>query len=157
MLAVRGMDIILSKTVVKLWVVFIKGSYMKFLTFLFLILVSNIANSGCLDNLTSSGVIVSKIKGFYINRDNQADQQRHNVILDKATCTASQSGDVALAPVTKEYYYLSFRSADKTLWASLLSAQARDTLVEFRISNPIENSNVNAIAYVITPAYARAQ
>lgn len=130
---------------------------MKFFTFMVLIQISSVANSRCLDNLTSSAVIVSKIKGFYINRDNQAELQRHNVILDKATCTASQSGEVTLAPVTKEYYYLSFRSADKTLLASLLSAQARDTVVEFRITSPIENSNVNAIAYVITPAYARAQ
>ncbi len=115
------------------------------------------ANAGCLDGLPTSSSVSSKIRGFYINRNFTDESQLHSVILDKATCTATTSGDVTLVSTTRNYYYLNFRSSDKTLYSTLLSAQAKDIVVEFRIGPPIDGSSSNSIAYVITPAGARSQ
>jgi len=122
----------------------------------FSLLISANVNAGCLDDVSSTTTIYSKIKGFYIGKDN-ADSSLHTVILDKKNCSALASGDTELASSTKNHYYLIFRAQDQTLFATLLSAQARDIEVEFRIAAPYSNANANTIAYVISPAKARSQ
>jgi len=114
------------------------------------------SNAGCLDDVTATTTIYSKIRGFYIGKDNSEDSL-HTVILDKASCTALTTGDTTIASSTKNHYYLNFRAKDKTLYSALLSAQARDVEVEFRIESPYSNATANTIAYVITPAHARSQ
>lgn len=110
--------------------------------------------AACLDGVTSSHSIHSKIRGFYMNKS--TDIAVHYVILDKATCVASQTGNVTLGSTTQNYYYLYFDDADKALLSSLLSAQAMDIIVEFRVSGTIKN-DTNGIAYIITPSNARSQ
>jgi hypothetical protein len=117
------------------------------LTFAFL--CTGVANAGCLDGLSGSDFIKSKIRGFYVNPSN--DQY---VILDKSTCSASQ-GNTTLANGTTNYYYLKFDSSNSFLASSLLAAYTTKDLVEFRVGT-IEGS-YNKIAYVIIPADSRSQ
>lgn len=118
---------------------------------------ANFSYAGCFDNLTTTTSAYSKIRGFYINPDNNGDAQVHYVILDKNNCTAASSGDVTVTATTKDYYYLSFKSSDETLYSTLLSAQARDVELEFRLAPPEGTSTSNSIAYVISPARANNQ
>jgi len=130
------------------------------MSFIVLILViCNASVAGCLDDLTTSKTIVSKVRGFYINRDNNDDTlpTGHNVILDKNTCTASSSGDVTLASATKSHYYLRFNSEDKDLYALLLSSQARDVTVSFRMKPDSNPGSVNEIAYILSPSDVNQQ
>lgn len=126
-----------------------------------LILLSAIAAqpafAGCLDNLTTTNTIHSKIRGFFINTNQNGDAQQHNVILDKATCTAASSGDTTLTDLTKNHYYLRFKLGDQALYALLLSAQAQGTVVEFRVKAAATSGSPNQISYVISPAGARSQ
>jgi hypothetical protein len=124
--------------------------------FVSLVLFQGEAVSGCFDGLTTSNSVYSKIRGFYITRESAGDDTFHSVILDKATCTASPSGGITLVGTTLSHYYLKFKSKDKTLYSSLLSAQARDIVVEFRLA-PATIGNANEIAYIITPSGARSQ
>ena len=129
---------------------------MKYLTLLFA-LVANAASAGCLDDLTTSHTIQSKIRGFYMKPETAGDNQIHYVIIDEATCLATSSGDVTLAATTKSHYYLSFSSNDEFIFSTLLSAQVQGIPVEFRIKNADSGVGSNAIAYVISPAGARSQ
>ena len=115
------------------------------------------AISGCLDGLTTSASIHSKIRGFYINTDSAGEDSIHYVILDKATCVASKFGDATLGNTTINHLYLRFTAKDKTLFSSLISAQARDITVEFRMKATTNPGSVNEIAYIVTPSGARNQ
>ncbi|MCW8880545.1 MAG: hypothetical protein OQJ89_02805 [Kangiellaceae bacterium] len=129
----------------------------KFFILVLFITIPKNSFAACLDGVTTSTTVYSKIRGFYINRAFNGENQEHSVILDKASCTAAQSGDVIIASTTKSHYYLSFKESDKALYSLLLSAQAQGIELEFRISNPFSGSNVNSIAYVISPQHARSQ
>ncbi len=122
-----------------------------------LAMLSGGAYAGCLDGLTTTGSITSKIRGFYINPNSSGDDTPQNVILDKATCVASPSGDVTLGSVTLSHYYLRFHSKDKTLYSSLLSAEARDITVTFRLKPTSSPGTVNEIAYILTPSHVDSQ
>ncbi len=115
------------------------------------------SNAGCLDGVTTSTTIYSKIRGFYVNRAHNGENQQHVVILDKASCSAEQSGDVSITNETKSYYYLGFKESDKALYSLLLSAQAQNIELEFRIGQPLPGSGANSIAYIIFPKHARSQ
>ncbi|WP_102796403.1 hypothetical protein [Bowmanella denitrificans] len=127
------------------------------MVFLFLAGFVRFADAGCLDQITASKNIYSKIHGFYIARAHYGAEQVHFVILDKDTCMASAQGDTALAETTKNHYYLSFKESDRALYSLLLSAQAQQIELEFRIAPPFSGSNANSISYVIFPKNARAQ
>lgn len=131
--------------------------YIKLTILISLSILSNASFSGCLDELSTSKSITSKIRGFYIKPDTTDNSTLHYVILDKATCSASSSGDVTLGPTTQAKYYLSFTTSDKTLYASLLSAQARDINVDFRMKPTSTPENSNEIAYIIAPSGANSQ
>lgn len=108
--------------------------------------------AGCLDGITTTTAVVSKVKGIHAAKNNAV----HYVILDKATCTAPTSGDVTIGSATKASYYLYIDTTDKSLMATLLSAQARNEDVYFRLWHPL-HSNYNQLVYVISPASAVTQ
>lgn len=107
------------------------------------------AHADCLDGLSSSDIITSKIRGLYVTPGSS-----QYVILDKATCI-SRSGSTPLASGTSQYYYLKFNSANAFLASSLLASYTKGELVEFRLG-AIEGA-YNKIAYIIIPANARSQ
>ncbi len=126
------------------------------LSVVLLVSFSGPAFSGCLDGLSTTATITSTIRGFYIN-PYSSDESNHNVILDKSTCFADSSGDVTLGSITSSGYYLRFQSKDKTLFASLLSAEARDIKVKFRLKPTSSPDSVNEIAYILTPSNVLSQ
>ena len=132
---------------------------LKILTTIFALSISNLSFSGCLDGLTTSNSITSKVRGFYVNKDNNDEliATNHNVILDKSSCTASTSGDVTLSEITKSHYYLRFNSNDKELYALLLSSHAQDTTVSFRMKPTSNPGTVNEIAYILSPSNVKSQ
>lgn len=123
----------------------------KFKTVLILlgVVFSSHVISGCLDGITTTRAVVSKVKGIYAAKNNAINY----VILDKATCTGPTSGDVTIGSETQSSYMLYIDSADKTLIATLLSAQARGEDVYFRLYHPLA-SNFNQLIYAISPASA---
>lgn len=132
-------------------------NYIKSVILISLSVFSSASFSGCLDGLSTSNSINSKIRGFYIKPEPLGVDTLQYVILDKATCTASQSGDVTLGSTTQANYYLSFTQEDKMLYASLLSAQARDITVGFRMKPTSTPAKSNEIAYIVTPSGANSQ
>ncbi len=121
------------------------------------IAISGTAHAGCFDGLTTSNTVISKVRGLYVHPDHYGEDQLHYVILDKASCSASKSGDVTLASTTKNHYYLSFKSSDEFLYSAILSAQATGTTLEFRMGQKAQGDNANSIAYIISPSGARSQ
>ncbi len=119
--------------------------------------LSQFSYAGCFDGVTTSATVYSKIRGFYINKKTNNSDQEQFVILDKNTCSASQSGDITLASTTKSHYYLSFKGDDNILFSLLLAAKAQDTELEFRIGPSFPGSHVNSISYAISPQNARLQ
>jgi len=100
---------------------------------------------------------VSTIRGFYINHHPTTGDPRHYVILDKATCVATNGGDVTLASLTKSHYYLGFDDKDKTLFAMLLAADTRGLKLTFRLHTSQNAGSTNKIAYVLSPSNVNAQ
>lgn len=113
-------------------------------------MISPLAWSGCLDNLTTAQTISSKVKGIYINSPSW--RGNHYVILDRESCSASGSSE-QLASGTKGDYYLMFEDGDKLLQSSLLMAYAKGEIVKFRIGATV--NNYNKINYIIVPFDAR--
>ncbi len=114
--------------------------------FLLLFFTSN-SSAGSLDNIKSSQNISSKIRGLYVNANDNID--RHYVILDKATCTAS-NGNVVIGKNTKKNYYLYFMDNDKFLRDVILATYTKGNRVTFRIG-PVGNKGYNKILYIVTP------
>jgi len=110
-----------------------------------------LAQAGCLDDLTATRHIYSKIRGFVSRPDQDAI---HYVILDKATCTTGGS-DVTLGDYTKSKYYLYFNNDDNFLQSTLLTAYTKGEIVNFRLSTA--GNGYNKIAYVVSPSSANNQ
>ena len=108
--------------------------------------------AGCLDNLTHTSTVTSKVKGFYINKNNAADDVAHYVILDKDSCTATAGGIVEVKPTTKSFYYLAFSNKDQALFTTLLAAEAQDKILSFRLDTASSVADTNGIAYVVSPS-----
>ena len=110
------------------------------------------SSAGCLDKITSSQNIDSKIRGLYVNSmANKVD--RHFVILDKATCVAGR-GSVAIGNNTKKNYYLYFNDSDKFLRDVIMEVYKKGNRATFRIM-PADNKGFNKIGYIVTPDDAR--
>jgi len=122
--------------------------YVCIFSFLLAVLSFEVA-AGCLDGLTTTRAVTSKVGGVLVGKANTV----HYVILDKATCTAPSSGDVTLGSETIKYHRLYIDDADKAMISTLLSAQARDETVYFRIWHNLK-SNFNQLVYVIVPSDA---
>ena len=124
---------------------------MKLLKYIMLLtlFLTGISNAACLEGLSGSDSINSKIRGFYLNPTNT-----QYVILDKANCSAF-GGNTALANGTITHYYLEFDSTNTFLASSLLTAYAKGELVEFRVGGI--TGSYNKIAYIILPAGSRVQ
>lgn len=128
------------------------GIFKMFLT-LALVAAPGLAAAGCLTSLTTSGSVVSKVRGLYVNRAGNG----HFVILDKATCVASPTGDAVLGSITKDYHYLRVRDDDKALFSLLMASQAQGLTVEFRINPGAAVGDVNDVGYAVSPANAATQ
>lgn len=124
----------------------------KVLFGLIAVLLSADTMAGCLDGLTSTQTIGSKIRGIYVN--SAENSSNHYVIIDKETCTAG-GGSVSIGEQTKSYYYLLFKETDKLLQSVLLTAYSKGETLEFRIV--AAEGGYNRIAYVVTPKGARSQ
>lgn len=110
---------------------------------------------GCLSALETTTSVVSKVRGLYVH--GSGTSAVHYVILDKSTCTAGASGDATLGATTKSEHYLRFREADKALMSVLLSAQAQQTKVAFRLMPGAATDNINDIVYVVSPSDSTSQ
>jgi hypothetical protein len=121
------------------------------------LLTSAFSGAACLDGLNTTTAIVSKVRGFSINSDNDSGETVHYVVIDKASCTASNSGDVTLQALTKNSYYLAFSGEDKALYSMLLSAEARGVVLKFRLSPSSILGSANKIAYVLSPHNVNSQ
>ena len=111
------------------------------------------AVEGCLDSISTSQVITTKIRGFFV-RPAEGGQF---VIIDKATCVAS-GGATTLGSSTKNSYYLFYKDSDKALVSSMYMAYSKGDKVDFRIGEVSSVSGgYNPIAYAVIPAGARAQ
>lgn len=118
------------------------------------VLFASNSSAGCLDKITSSQNIDSKIRGLYVNSmANKVD--RHFVILDKATCVAGR-GSVAIGNNTKKNYYLYFNDSDKFLRDVIMEVYKKGNRATFRIM-PADNKGFNKIGYIVTPDDARKQ
>ena len=116
----------------------------------FMISVTNVY-AGCLNEVATSQIITSKIRGFFVNPANSTQY----VIIDKATCSAS-SGTTTISNSTKDDYYLAYKDADKSLISALYVAYSKGDLVDFRIGGSLIGG-YNNVAYAIVPSGARSQ
>lgn len=123
----------------------------KVLVVIYLFVIGLNAQAGCLDDISASLVIKSKIRGFLINKAAKPD---HYVIVDKLTCI-SEGNSVTLANYTKNNYYLRFDAQDIFLLEFLSTAYAKGDIVEFRIGSEIDGANI--IEYIVLPSDAAAQ
>ena len=129
----------------------ISRSY-RYVIALILATISFEVSAGCLDGLTTTHMVHSKVQGLYIRKAGGV----HFVILDKVGCTANSSGDVTISSNTKTHYYLYFDDNEKAILSILLSAQATGNAVSFRLGQNVVEG-YNQLLYVITPQKAWEQ
>lgn len=111
------------------------------------------SHAACLDGLTTTSTIQSRVRGFYVVAEGGANNQF--VVLDKATCTAASSGDATLGLYTLQNYLLKISNPNSVLFKELRAAQATGEVVSFRLqAGAADSTGFNQISFVIIPADA---
>jgi hypothetical protein len=111
--------------------------------------VASPVSAGCLDGLTTTSTITSKVKAMHVK---YGQGSAHYVILEPEACKAAASGDATLGANTKASHQLRISSADSALLDVLLRAQEHDRTISFRLVPGAPVGDFNEISYVISPA-----
>jgi len=116
---------------------------------LFAILFFNVANvhAGCLDGISTTYAVVSRVLGLYVN----PGTGNSYVVLDKENCTAEPSGDRSLTSNTRNYHYLWFSNSDKVMIATLLAAKANEEIAYMRVGSEV-SGGFNRLEFIASPA-----